>query len=471
MLMKMQYRILGKTGLKVSEIGFGGIPIQKIDEKKSVSIIRHAGKQGINFIDTGRAYTDSERKIGIALKNQRDRWIVATKSPSVSYEDMKCDIKKSFSELKMKYIDLYQLHHVKSIKMLKAAMEGAYRAIKEFQKKGKIGFVGITSHEPEVLKYAVKTRKFESVMTSFNYYERESLKLIRLCKKKNIGVIVMKPLAGGLVKNPGSAMRYCLSVGGVSTVIPGIHTKKELKEDVIDVLKSRKFTTQDKKKMEKDEIKHIRDGKYCRGCGYCVTVGPGCPRDINIFYFLALEGYFEKFGKKPEAKKWIINAYKKQAVKPGACIYCGHCEIVCPYGLPIMRILRDMKVRKQIEKSGEEQTNKFGKRDWHAEKRHLDETAKKNLGKRWVPPIVYFKYKRCSNPGQKETVFKLIKEFEKFSTPRQRQDAINKLCREMKIENKCITSLHDLAMLSDYNNIVDMMRMLPIMIKQAKKKK
>jgi len=466
MAKKMQYRVLGRTKLEVSEIGFGGIPIQKINDSKSVSIIRLAVGQGINFIDTGRAYTDSERKIGLALKGQRKKWIVASKSPSVSYQDMKDDISTSFKELGMNYIDLYQLHHVKSIEMLKASMKGAYKTLLEFQKKGKIGFIGITSHDPVILKYAVSSGKFDTVMTSFNYYEREAAGLIKLCKKKNIGVIVMKPLAGGLVKNPTSAVRYCLSVDGISTVIPGIHTSSELKEDVIDVLKKREFTNNDKKRMDKDEIKHIRDGKYCRSCGYCVTVGSGCPRDINIFYFLALEGYYRKFG----AQKWIIDAYKKQSVKPKGCIYCGHCETICPYALPIMRILRDLKIIKYMEKTGYRCKNKYGKRDWHAEKRQLDEIAKKNLGKGWVPPIVYFKYKRCSNPGQKDTVFKLIKEFEKIADENEKKKAVKKLCKEMGIDTKYICNLHDLAMLSDYNNIVDMMRMLPIFIKQAKNK-
>ena len=466
MAVKMKYQRLGRTGLEVSEIGFGGIPIQKINKKDSVSIIRLASKHGINFIDTGRAYTDSEKKIGLALKGQRKKWVIATKSPAISYAGMKSDIEKSFKELDVDYIDLYQLHHVKSIKMLKESLKGSYRALLEFQKKGRIGFIGITSHEPDVLEYAVRTGKFDTVMASFNYYEREAERLIALCRKKDIGVIIMKPLAGGLVKNPSSAVRYCLTVKGISTVIPGIHTKKEMKEDVLDVLKNRKFTDSDRKKMEKDEIKNIKHGKYCRACGYCVTVGSGCPRGINIFFFLALEGYFRKFG----AQKWIIDAYKKQPIHPDACIYCGHCEIACPYGLPIMRILRDLKIKKYVEKKGYKNKNKFGKHDWHAEKRRLDETAKKKMGKKWEPPMIYFKYKRCSNPGQRETVFKLIKDFEKMAGEKQKKNAIERLCKEMGIDKKGIKKLRDLAMLSDYNNIVDMMRMLPIMIKHIENK-
>jgi len=457
----MQYRILGRTGLEVSEIGFGGIPIQKIGEKEAVSIIRLAAKHGMNFIDTGRAYNDSERKIGLAIKSQRKKWIIASKSPAVSYGQMKEDIKTSLKELGTDYIDLYQLHHIKNKDMLKEAMRGAYRALKEFQKNKKIRFIGITSHEPKVLMRAVKSGKFDTVMTSFNYYEREALKLIKECKKKNIGVIVMKPLAGGLIKHATPAIRYCLSVDGISSVIPGIHTKEELEKDVVDVLKNRKFSNEDRTKLEKDKLKQE---KYCRQCGYCVSMGSGCPRNINIFYFLALEGYFEKFG----PQKWIITLYKKQPVKPDACIYCGHCESVCPYGLAIMRILRDLKIRKHMGEMGK---NKSGKRNYHEEKKALDETAKAKLGRKWAPPIVYFNYKRSANPGQRATVLKLIAAFEKHANEKQKKEAVKKLCREMRIEERGINHLRDLAMLADYNNVVDMMRLLPAMFKKIRKKK
>jgi predicted aldo/keto reductase-like oxidoreductase len=446
----------------VSEIGFGGIPIQKINEKQAVSIIRLAAKHGINFIDTARVYTDSERKIGLALKNQRRKWVVASKSPTVDYKGMKNDIETSLRELKTNYIDLYQMHHIKNLDMLKTAMQGAMKALKEFQKNGKIKFIGITSHEPSVLIHAVKTGKFDTVMTNFNYYEQEAMNLIKLCKRKNIGIIVMKPLAGGLIKHATCAIRYCLSIEGISTVIPGIHTNNELKEDVIDVLKNKEFTKDDKDKLDKEKLKKE---KYCRACGYCVTIGGGCLRNINIFYFLALEGYFQLFG----PKGWLIDLYKKQKVKPDACIYCGHCETVCPYGLPIMRILRDMKIRKYCEKTEKSTENKFGKRNYFEEKKELDETAKKELDKKWAPLIVYFKYKRGANPGQRTTVLKLINEFEKYADEKEKQKAINKLCKEMKINKKGIRQLKDLVMLADYNNIVDMMRLLPVFISKFRK--
>jgi ferredoxin len=246
-------------------------------------------------------------------------------------------------------------------------------------------------------------------------------------------------------------------------VIPGIHTGEELKEDVVDVLKNRNFSEADRKKLDANKS---RCKKYCHACGYCVSMGNGCPRNINIFYFLALDGYFRLFG----PKGWIIDLYKKQKVKPDACIYCGHCESVCPYALPIMRILRDLQIRKHLDKTGYRCTNKFGKRNFHEEKKELDETARKQLGKNWMPPVVCYAYKRGSNPGQRATVLKLINEFEKYANKEQKKNAIRLLCKEMKIENKNIHMLKDLAMLSDYDNVVDIMRILPLMTRKIRKK-
>jgi predicted aldo/keto reductase-like oxidoreductase len=456
--MKMQNRVLGRTGLSVSEIGFGGIPIQKIGEKEAVDIIRKSGKCGVNFIDTGRAYNDSERKIGLAIKNERKKWIIASKSPAVTYERMKQDVLTGLKELNADVIELYQLHHIKSESMLKEAMKknGAYVALKEFQKEGKINFIGITSHEPKVLEKAIKTDKFDTVMASYNYFEREAETLIKTCKKKNIGVIIMKPLAGGLIQNAPSAIRFCLSNDGVSSVIPGIHTDTELKEDVIDVLKSIKFTGTDKKKLDKEGLKKE---KYCHACGYCVNMNGGCPKKINIFYFLALDGYYKKFG----PQKWIIGAYKNQPVTPDQCIFCGHCESICPFGIPIMRVLRDLKIREHV---GEINNNDFEKkRDYHAEKKALDDMSKKQLGRKWAPPVVYYKYRRGSNPGQRATVLKLIEKFNRYASVSE-QEAIKILCKEMKISPKGIHRLRDLAMLSDYDNAVDIMRILPTLTKK-----
>ena len=111
----MQYRILGKTGLKVSAVGFGGIPIQRIDARGTRALMERLVEKGVNYIDTARGYTVSESYLGEALSGGlREKFILATKSMSRGYADMARDIGISLSNLRTDYIDLYQLHNIKS---------------------------------------------------------------------------------------------------------------------------------------------------------------------------------------------------------------------------------------------------------------------------------------------------------------------------------------------------------------------
>ena len=107
----MQYRILGKTGLKVSAVGFGGIPIQRIDERGTRALMERLVEKGVNYIDTARGYTVSESYLGEALSGGlREKFILATKSMSRGYADIARDIGISLSNLRTDYIDLYQVH-------------------------------------------------------------------------------------------------------------------------------------------------------------------------------------------------------------------------------------------------------------------------------------------------------------------------------------------------------------------------
>ena len=109
----MQYRILGKTGLKVSAVGFGGIPIQRIDARGTRALMERLVEKGVNYIDTARGYTVSESYLGEALSGGlREKFILATKSMSRGYADMARDIGISLSNLRTDYIDLYQLHNI-----------------------------------------------------------------------------------------------------------------------------------------------------------------------------------------------------------------------------------------------------------------------------------------------------------------------------------------------------------------------
>ena len=107
----MEYRILGKTGLKISRLGFGGIPIQRIDAEGTKALMHRMVDAGVNFIDTARGYTVSEEYLGYALEGIREHFIIATKSMSRTREAMAADIDISLKNLRTDYIDLYQVHN------------------------------------------------------------------------------------------------------------------------------------------------------------------------------------------------------------------------------------------------------------------------------------------------------------------------------------------------------------------------
>jgi len=109
----MKLRTLGRTNLKVSEIGFGAIPIQRVSFKQAARIIQKARQQGVNFIDTARAWTDSEIKVGEAIKLSRSEWVLSSKSPALSYQDMEEEINTTLKNLKTDFVDLYMIHHLK----------------------------------------------------------------------------------------------------------------------------------------------------------------------------------------------------------------------------------------------------------------------------------------------------------------------------------------------------------------------
>ena len=459
----MEYRILGRTNLKISAIGLGGIPIQRASFDEAVRLIKNIHQYGVNFVDTGIVYTDSEAKIGSAIKGVRQEWILASKSPAISYSQMKKDIEQSLKNLDVDYIDLYQIHHLKNDEMLKKSLteDGCMRVLKEAQKEGKIGFIGVSGHNNETLLAAAKTGLFDTILLSFNYREQEALKeLIPYCKENNIGVMVMKPLAGGTIKNASSAIKFCLSVPGISTVLPGMHTDVEVEEDLVKVLENPVFAPEDEEKLKAETP---IEAPFCRACGYCITMDGGCPAGINITLLLRLEGYFQKYG----PLDWILNTYKNQKVGPVVCIFCGHCEKVCPFGLFVPRILRGLKIREYFEKQGLpnfSKKNLAGPQNYLQEYEEFVKLAKEKLGENHEIPLALFKLPRPANEGQKATVRGLFREMQERVNPDEKKmkEILEKLCQEMGISSRGVKNFENILALADYNTVVDLMRVLPI---------
>lgn len=319
-------RILGKTNLKVNEIGCGGIPIQRVSQEVVNDMINEMIKQNINFIDTARGYSISEELLGNALVGKRDKFILATKSMSRTYEGMKKDIEISLNNLKTNYIDLYQLHNIQ----MKDNIDGALLALEEAKKENKIGHIGVTTHSLEVLEREVELNRFETIQFPYNIVENQGEELFKKAYEKNIGIIVMKPLAGGAIDKPQLALKYVLNNKNVSVIIPGMDSVEKVIEN--DSICNLEYSGQDLIDIEK--IKKELNDNFCRRCGYCQP----CPIGINIPLTFLCEGYYKRYG----LMEWAKSRYDSMVVKPSECVGCGKCESKCPYKIKIREKLKNI---------------------------------------------------------------------------------------------------------------------------------
>ena len=328
----MEYKVLGKTGLKISKLGFGGIPIQKVDAETTRKLVEAMIEKGINYIDTARGYTVSESYLGEALEGVRDKFVLATKSMSRSKEAMAKDIEISLGNLRTDYIDIYQVHNP-SMQQLEEVMApgGALEALMEAREAGKIGHIGLTAHSVEVFEKAIEIPWVETIMFPYNIVERQAEDLIHKCAEKNIGFIVMKPLAGGAIEDATLALRFICANPDVSVVIPGMFDVKEIEQNLASCENSSPLS-----ETEKEAIQKVREelgNNFCRRCNYCApcTVGISIP---NVFLF---QGYLDRYG----LEGWARERYATLSVKASACVECGACEPRCPYNLPIREMLKD----------------------------------------------------------------------------------------------------------------------------------
>lgn len=325
-------RHLGNTNMKIKRVGFGGIPIQRITQEDTNLVIDELEKNNINFIDTARGYTISEEYIGNALRGRRDKFFIATKSMSRDYESMKKDIEISLSNLQTEYIDLYQLHNVK-LEEYKTIFENdkAMRALLEAQKEGKIKYIGITSHSLDTIEQAVEDEKFDTIQFPYNIVEGQADEIFRKANEKGIGIIVMKPLAGGALDDATLAIKYILSKDYIDVAIPGMDSIKQVQQN-INVLNNLELTEDDNKKIE--EIRATLGSKFCRRCEDCLP----CPVGVNIPQNFLLEGYYTRYN----LKEWSKERYDGLQGKASECVKCGKCETKCPYDLPIIEMLENV---------------------------------------------------------------------------------------------------------------------------------
>ena len=322
---------LGKTGITVNKNGFGALPIQRIPQDDAVKLVRRAFERGINFFDTARSYTDSEAKLGVALKGIREQVFIATKTPSVTAAGFWNDLETSLRLLQTDYIDIYQFHNP-AFCPKPGDGSGLYEAMCEAKAQGKIRHIGITNHRLNVANEAIESGLYETLQFPFNYLATDKEhKLVEDCKKHNMGFIAMKALSGGLITNSKVAYAYQAEYDNVLPIW-GIQRMSELEEFISYI---------DNPPVMDDEIKAVIEndkkelaGNFCRGCGYCV---PTCPAHIEINNCARMSLLLRRSPSELQLTE-VVQAKMKMIED---CINCGQCKAHCPYGLDTPKLLRD----------------------------------------------------------------------------------------------------------------------------------
>lgn len=322
----MKYNRLGHTDLQISLLGLGGIPVQRNSASEVTEIIAAAEASGINFIDTARGYTVSEELIGQGLLKRRHKFVLASKSMQRTKEGIINDVKISLKNLQTEYLDLYQLHNIRTddewhqINQADGALAGLLQAKQE----GLIRHIGITSHSADMMERALNSGLFATMMFPYNVVESHNHHLFATAQQNNIGTLAMKPLAGGFINDIRQGLGYLASDQNVDCILVGMASPQEITANSAAIAKGA-LSAEEKQNIE--TWAQEAGQNFCRRCGYCLP----CPQGIDIPAVFLLEGYYDRY----ELQDWAKERYRAMSVPASECQACGQCMEKCPYNLQI----------------------------------------------------------------------------------------------------------------------------------------
>ncbi len=329
----MKYIELGHTGMLVSEIGFGGIPIIRLGTDSAVKVLRRAFEHGINFYDTANAYHDSQNKIGKAFYGMRDKVLIATKTILRDANGAGQQIDDSLRALETDYIDLFQLHQIAQQKDFEAvtAPGGALEAVMQAKQAGKIRHIGVTSHNLEMAVTLVKSGLFSTIQFPFNFIETEALEELHpAARARGMGILVMKPFAGGVIDNGMLAFKFLRQYSGIIP-LPGFDSLSAV-DDIpafLSIPIPNTLTDQDSALIEGYRLSLGRN--FCRRCEYCQP----CPNGVLITMAMGYPIIVSRMD-----FKVAMNFAQKAMESVALCENCEECLDRCPYDLPIPEIIK-----------------------------------------------------------------------------------------------------------------------------------
>jgi len=366
----MEYRDFGKTGVKVSILGFGAMRLPMtsssdgkkiIKEEESIKMMHRAFELGINYIDTAYPYCrgQSETVVGKALKDWRDKVYVSTKLPIWMVNktsDFKYFLEEQLRKLDVDYIDFYHFHSLNDDSFKEKVLK--FKLPKEAEKaktEGLIKHISFSFHDtPEVLKKIIDTGIFETVLCQYNILNQANGEAIDYAKRKGMGVAVMGPLGGGRVAALDLfhdifrgkiksiielGLKFVFSNKNISTALSGMESV-EMVEENVRVVNASHILTKDENEILKKSLERINIESLipCSNCGYCMP----CPNDVFIPKIFKIINYNTLTGFNADARLQYNNiALDKEYALADACTECGQCEEKCPQEIKIIDRLKD----------------------------------------------------------------------------------------------------------------------------------
>ena len=322
------YRTLGKTGLKPTVVSFGAMLTPEHE------VMRAAFDRGVNYVDTARRYMDgrNEEIVAKAIKGLRNKIYVATKTlpTSNTKKDIFNDVETSLSKLQIDYIDVIQLHNLKSKE--RAFVPEVREALAELRKQGKVRFLGVTTHtnQAEVLNALVDDPEkfFNMALVGYNFKSETEIKsAIARAVKAGIGIVAMKTQAGGYktdahgpISPHQAALKWVLQDSNVTCAIPGIKDMEMLKENIS--VMGMKLT-----RTDEQILKHYSEAIQPYYCHFCAKCEPTCQKNVAISIINRCLMYVEGYGSIELARSTYNEIQPDKSAS--ACLNCPECVARC----------------------------------------------------------------------------------------------------------------------------------------------